>query len=56
MQNMKTTVTGVLSIVVAVGSAALTFLKTGSIPDIGTLIAAITAGVGLILAKDAPSS
>ena len=56
MQNMKTTVTGVLSIVVAVGSAALTFLKSGSIPDIGTLIAAITAGIGLILAKDAPAS
>jgi hypothetical protein len=56
MQNMKTTVTGVLSIVVAVGSAVLTFLKTGSIPDLGTLIAAVTAGVGLILAKDAPAS
>jgi hypothetical protein len=56
MQNMKTTVTGVLGIVVAVGSAALTFLKTGNIPDIGTLIAAITAGIGLILAKDAPAS
>lgn len=56
MQNMKTTFTGVLSIVVAVGSAALAFLKTGTIPDLGTLIAAITAGIGLILAKDAPSS
>lgn len=54
-KNLKTTTTGVLSIVVAVSSAVLSFLKTGAIPDIGTLIAAVTAGVGLILAKDAPA-
>jgi len=53
MNNWKTTVAGILSIVVALSNAGLTFLKTGSVPEIGTLIAAITAGVGLILAKDA---
>jgi hypothetical protein len=53
MNNWKTTVTGILSIVVALASAGLAFLKTGSVPDIGTLIAAVTAGVGLIVAKDA---
>ena len=43
---------GVLSIVVAVGTAAVAWLKTGSIPDLGAVIAAVTAGVGLIVARD----
>ena len=50
--NWKTTVTGVLTIVVALGSAALGFFKTGTIPDLGALVAAVTAGIGLITAKD----
>lgn len=50
--NWKTTVTGILTIVVALGSAALGFFKTGTIPDLGALVAAITAGIGLITAKD----
>jgi hypothetical protein len=54
-KNLKTTATGVLTIVIAVSSAVLGFLKSGTIPDFGTLIAAVTAGVGLILAKDAPA-
>jgi len=54
-KNLKTTATGVLTIVIAVASAVLGFLKSGTIPDFGTLIAAVTAGVGLILAKDAPA-
>jgi len=54
-KNLKTTATGVLTIVIAVASAVLGFLKSGAIPDFGTLIAAVTAGVGLILAKDAPA-
>jgi len=53
MTNTKTTATGILSIIVALSSAALGFLKTGTIPDLGAVIAAITAGIGLILAKDA---
>jgi hypothetical protein len=51
--NWKTTATGVLSIVVAVAGAAAEFLKTGKVPDLGILIAAIIAGVGLIKAADA---
>jgi hypothetical protein len=43
---------GVLSIVVAVGSAAIAWLKTGVFPDLGPVIAAVTAGVGLIVARD----
>lgn len=53
MTNTKTTATGILSIVVAVSSAVLGWLKTGTIPDLGAVIAAVTAGIGLILAKDA---
>lgn len=51
--NWKTTATGVLSIVVAVAGAGVEFLKTGKVPDLGILIAAIVAGVGLIKAADA---
>jgi hypothetical protein len=53
MNNIKTTITGVLSILIAVASGALSFLKTGQIPELAPIISAITAGVGLILAKDA---
>ena len=51
--NWKTTATGVLSIVVAVAGAGVEFLKTGKMPELGTLIAAIIAGIGLIKAADA---
>lgn len=51
--SIKTTITGVLTIVGALTSAILAYLKTSQIPDIGTLIAAITAGIGLICARDA---
>ena len=52
MTSWKTTVTGILTIVVAIGSAAITFLKSGTLPDFGILASAITAGIGLITAKD----
>jgi hypothetical protein len=51
--NWKTTATGVLSIVVAVAGAAVEFLKTGKVPDLAILFAAVIAGVGLIKAADA---
>ena len=41
-----------MSIVVAVASAALVWLKTGGLPDFGPVVAAVTAGVGLIAARD----
>lgn len=53
MNNYKTTATGVLSIVIAIASGALSFLKTGNVPDLAPILSAITAGIGLILAKDA---
>lgn len=52
MTSWKTTTTGILTIIVALGSAALGFFKTGTIPDLGALVAAIMAGIGLITAKD----
>jgi hypothetical protein len=51
-QNWKTTATGVLTILVAVAGAGLHWLKTGTVPDLATTLAALTAGWGLIAAKD----
>lgn len=53
--NMKTTVLGVATIVTAVSSALMSILDgdPATTFDIGAVIAAITAGIGLILAKDA---
>mgnify|MGYP006269840337 CR=1 FL=1 len=52
MKNWKTTVAGIGAILVAVGSAAKSY-ATGQPVDIPTVVSAIMAGVGLILAKDA---
>lgn len=49
---MKTTALGIITIVAAVANAALSFLKTGT-ADYGALIAAVTAGIGLLKAADA---
>lgn len=51
--NWKTTVLGVLTIVVAVGTAAKQFLATGHVDNLEVLITSITAGWGLIKAMDA---
>jgi hypothetical protein len=48
MKNWKTTGAGIGAILVAVG----TFLSNGNQID-GSMISAIVAGIGLILAKDA---
>jgi len=52
MKSWKTTAAGVVGIVVAVGSAALVWLKTGAMPDFAPVIAAVSAGVGLVMARD----
>jgi hypothetical protein len=51
MTNWKTTVSGVLAIVVAAGNAAINMLNGQSV-DYASVIAAIMAGIGLITAKD----
>ena len=55
MKNRNTTIAGIGSILVALGSL-LTALFDGdpqTLPDYATAVAAIVAGFGLILAKDA---
>lgn len=55
MKNRNTTVAGIGAILVAVGSL-LTALFDGdaaTAPDYASAVAAIIAGIGLILAKDA---
>lgn len=52
---MKTTIIGILTIVTAIAAAAINFLKTGT-TDYGVLITAITAGIGLVKAADAPKA
>ena len=53
--NWKTGVLGGLTIVIALASGAKTYLATGQVPDIGALAAALAAGWGLVMAKDADS-
>lgn len=48
----KTTLLGIVTIIAALANAALSFLKTGSIGDIGATIALVSGGVGLIKAAD----
>ena len=47
----KTTILGILTIITAIANAALMFLKSGT-TDIGGVIVAVTAGLGLIKAAD----
>jgi hypothetical protein len=49
---MKTTVLGILTIVVAVANAAAALIK-GQAVDFAATVSAITAGIGLIKAADA---
>ena len=58
MKNTKTTLAGIGAILVAVGGAlkALFDGDPSTNLDITTTIAAVTAGIGLIMAKDADKS
>ncbi len=51
---MKTTLLGITTIIAAVATALVSFLKTGT-ADYGVLVAAVTAGIGLLKAADAPT-
>ena len=51
-KSWKTTVAGVIALIITLATAAKTYLETGTI-DLPTLILGIAAGVGLIKAKDA---
>jgi len=54
-KNFKTTALGVATILTAISSAVMAFLDGDPATnfDIAAVIAAVTAGIGLILAKDA---
>lgn len=52
LMKSKTTLLGVFTILAAVINTALTFLKTGSLGDIGTTAGLISGGIGLIKAAD----
>jgi uncharacterized membrane protein YhiD involved in acid resistance len=53
-KNFKTTALGVATILTAISSAVMAFLDGDPATnfDIAAVIAAVTAGIGLILAKD----
>jgi hypothetical protein len=53
MKNLKTTALGILTILAAATTAGREFLATGTLPDIGLLVASVLAGWGLITAQDA---
>jgi hypothetical protein len=55
MKNAKTTILGICTIVTAVASAIMALIDSNPATnfDIATVVAAIMAGVGLIMAKDA---
>ena len=55
MKNTKTTLAGVGAILIAIGGALRAAFDgdPGTNIDIASTIAAVTAGIGLILAKDA---
>lgn len=55
MSNRNTTVAGIGSILVAVGGILVAIFDgdPSTQPDFTTAVAAVVAGVGLILAKDA---
>lgn len=55
MKNAKTTTLGIATIVTAIGSAVIALFDgdPATTFDIAAVIAAVTAGIGLIMAKDA---
>jgi hypothetical protein len=54
MASWKTTVTGICTIAIAIGAAVKAMVDgdASTNPDWPTVISAITAGIGLIMARD----
>lgn len=55
MKNAKTTILGIATILTAIGSAVVALIDgdPATTFDIAAVVAACTAGLGLIMAKDA---
>lgn len=49
--SWQTKLFGALTILTALVGAAMTYLKTNSLPDIGILITQITTGIGILVAR-----
>ena len=53
MNNYRTTILGIVTILASSSVALKAYLTTGTVPDLGLLVSSITAGWGLIVARDA---
>ena len=56
MNNWKTTLLGILTIIASLSAAGREFLATGSLPDLGLISASLLAGWGLVMAKDSSAA
>jgi hypothetical protein len=52
MRNYKTTLLGILTIIIALATGTKEYLATDALPDLGLIVTSILAGWGLIQAKD----
>jgi hypothetical protein len=52
MRNYKTTILGILTIIISASTVAKSLLEGSPVGDFAVHVAAITAGWGLISAKD----
>lgn len=52
MKSWRTTITGGLTILVAIGAATLQFLNTGALPPLEPVFTTVALGIGLLFARD----
>jgi predicted anti-sigma-YlaC factor YlaD len=52
MRNYKTTILGVLTVIIALATGAKEYLQTDSLAHLPVVVMAILAGLGLVEAKD----
>ena len=52
MRNPKTTILGILTVIIALATGAKEYLETDSLAHLPMVITAILAGLGLVEAKD----
>jgi len=52
MRNIKTTALGALTIIISIATVAKSILEGSPVSDFAMHVAAVTAGWGLIVAKD----
>jgi hypothetical protein len=52
MRNPKTTIIGILTIIIAIATGAKEWLTTDTVPDLALIVTSVLAGWGLVQAKD----